>query len=65
MFDVYCPECASRRLIFSGQVSGIDNDAAGGIVVHFSCWCGAQGAWRTGSGAGREAVAWKQSTLAG
>lgn len=47
MFDVYCPRCASRRLIFPGQVRGIVNDDQG-IAVAYECWCGELGLWRTG-----------------
>jgi len=47
MFDIFCPACASRRLIFAGQVRRIRNDVAG-IHVDFQCWCGAAGTWTTG-----------------
>ena len=63
MFDVYCPECDSKRLIFPSDVTGIDN-VGGSIVVHFTCWCGAAGLWRTGQGAPSEAVAWPAGALA-
>ncbi|MGH8969643.1 MAG: hypothetical protein ACRDV1_06800 [Actinomycetes bacterium] len=63
MFDVFCPECSSRRLIFPGQVDRVVNDD-GGIVVHFSCWCGAPGAWRTGRRAGHDALTWARPALA-
>jgi hypothetical protein len=57
MFDVYCPECDSRRLIFPSQVVGIHNDDAG-MAVLFTCWCGATGVWRTGSRSSHDHVAW-------
>jgi hypothetical protein len=47
MFDVFCPRCASRRLIFPGQVRGLVNDDRG-IAVAYQCWCGELGIWRTG-----------------
>ena len=50
VFDIYCPRCKSRRLIFAGQVRGITN-ASDGIHVAFECWCGGTGTWRTGSAA--------------
>jgi hypothetical protein len=50
VFDIYCPRCKSRRLIFAGQVRGITN-ASDGIHVAFECWCGGTGTWRTGRAA--------------
>jgi hypothetical protein len=50
MFDVYCPRCESRRLIFTGQIRGIVNDEHG-IAVAYECWCGELGVWRTGRAA--------------
>ena len=64
MFDVYCPECRGRKLIFPEQVTRIDNDEAG-ILVSFTCWCGAPGAWRTGASARDESVSWAAPALAG
>jgi hypothetical protein len=63
MFDVYCKECASQKLIFPHQVTSIDNDSDG-IAVRFACWCGALGTWRTGATARRETVAWEEPALA-
>ncbi|MGA8256159.1 MAG: hypothetical protein WB767_06240 [Nocardioides sp.] len=40
MFTHTCSACESRKLIFPSQISGIDNTAEG-IVVNFTCWCGA------------------------
>jgi hypothetical protein len=59
MFDIYCPRCVSRRLIFPSQVVGIDNDGTG-IAVRFECWCGATGTWNAGS----HHVAWHTAPLA-
>jgi hypothetical protein len=59
MFDLYCPRCASRRLIFPSQITGVDNDTVG-IVVHFECWCGTAGAWN----ADTARVSWPAEPLA-
>lgn len=50
MFDVHCAACGKRRLVFAGQVLGIDNGPHG-MTVTYRCWCGATGALRTGRGA--------------
>lgn len=49
MFDVHCAACGKRRLVFAGQVLGIDNGPHG-MTVTYRCWCGATGALRTGRG---------------
>lgn len=41
MFDHKCTACAKRQLIFPSQVTSLTN-AAHGIVVRFTCWCGAE-----------------------
>jgi hypothetical protein len=64
MFDVYCPECSKTQLIFPSHITTISNDD-GAIVVHFTCWCGAPGVWRTGSSVARERVTWRQPALVG
>ena len=50
MFDIHCNECQKRQLIFPSQISRLVNDDEG-IVVFYTCWCGAAGAWRTGAAA--------------
>ena len=50
MFDVHCAACDRRRLVFAGQVLGIENGEHG-MTVTYRCWCGATGALRTGRGA--------------
>jgi hypothetical protein len=44
MFDIYCPRCAGRRLIFPSQIVRLHNGPAG-IVIHYRCWCGTVDAW--------------------
>ncbi|GAW50257.1 uncharacterized protein PD653_0374 [Nocardioides sp. PD653] len=50
MFDHYCTACAKRQLIFSSQVSSLTNTDQG-IVVAFTCWCGADQTMVTGRAA--------------
>jgi hypothetical protein len=47
MFDHTCTACAKRQLIFPSQVTGMTNSAAG-ILVRFTCWCGADQTMVTG-----------------
>ena len=47
MFDHECTSCGKRQLIFPTQVTSVTNVDAG-IVVRFSCWCGADQTWVTG-----------------
>lgn len=47
MFDVNCPACERRQLVFASQVRGITNDERG-IHVAYRCWCGAESTWTTG-----------------
>ncbi len=47
MFDHECTACDKRQLIFPSQVTGVTN-TADGIVVAFTCWCGADQTWVTG-----------------
>ncbi|MGB0102526.1 MAG: hypothetical protein WBP61_19770 [Nocardioides sp.] len=57
MFDHYCTACAKRQLIFPSQVTGMAN-LDHGIVVAFTCWCGADQTMLTGAKAtSREAAA--------
>jgi hypothetical protein len=50
MFDHYCTTCAKRQLIFPSQVSSMTNTDRG-IVVAFTCWCGADQTMVTGRAA--------------
>ncbi len=56
MFTHTCTACESRKLIFPSQISGIDNTAEG-IVVSFTCWCGATQSALTGRRAAERAAA--------
>lgn len=47
MFDAWCPRERSRVLLTSRRIERIVQDG-GRIDVHFRCWCGARGVWRTG-----------------
>jgi len=47
MFDHHCTTCAQRQLIFPSQITGLVNTGAG-IVVRFTCWCGAEQTMLTG-----------------
>ena len=47
MFDHHCSACDKRQLIFPSQVTGLAN-TDDGIVVAFTCWCGAEGHVLTG-----------------
>ena len=47
MFDNECTVCGKRQLIFPSQIAAITN-TDGGIVVSYTCWCGADQAWVTG-----------------
>ena len=47
MFDHNCTACGRRQLIFPSQVASMTN-TADGIVVAFTCWCGADQTWVTG-----------------
>ncbi|WP_243060134.1 hypothetical protein [Nocardioides sp. SR21] len=47
MFDHNCTACAKRQLIFPSQITAMDTTAAG-ILVRFTCWCGADQSMLTG-----------------
>ena len=47
MFDHVCSSCHKRQLVFPSQVTSVVNTDHG-IVVSFTCWCGADQAWLTG-----------------
>jgi hypothetical protein len=51
VFDFDCPSCKRRQLIFPTRITNLVNDDSG-IVVFFTCWCGAPAAIRTGARAG-------------
>ena len=50
MFDHNCTVCEKRQLIFPSQVSSLTNTDHG-IVVAFTCWCGADQTMVTGRAA--------------
>ena len=47
MFDHHCTACDKRRLIFPSQVTSLANTERG-IVLAFTCWCGAEQVTATG-----------------
>jgi hypothetical protein len=47
MFANTCTSCGKRQLIFAGQVTSLVNTERG-IVVSYTCWCGADQNWLTG-----------------
>ena len=59
MFDHHCTACAQRELVFPSQVTGVANTVHG-IVVSFTCACGAHQTLVTG----RKATAASSVTLA-
>ncbi|GAB3200085.1 hypothetical protein GCM10027062_18540 [Nocardioides hungaricus] len=48
MFAHYCTACAKRQLNFSSQITGVVNTDHG-ILVAFTCWCGAEQTMLTGA----------------
>lgn len=50
MFDNHCSVCDKRQLIFPSQVTSVDNTDRG-IVVTYTCWCGAEQTMTTGNAA--------------
>lgn len=50
MFDRVCTACHKRQLIFPSMVTGLANTDHG-IVVTYTCWCGAEQAMLTGRAA--------------
>lgn len=52
MFDHHCTTCAKRQLIFPSQITAMTNTEQG-IVVSFTCWCGAEQTMTTGRAAAR------------
>ena len=47
MFDHLCTACNKRQLIFPSQVTSLVNTDHG-IVMAFTCWCGAEQTMLTG-----------------
>lgn len=52
MFDNHCTACDKRQLIFPSQVTAMSNTDHG-IVVSYTCWCGAEQTMTTGKAARR------------
>lgn len=50
MFDSYCTACNKHQLIFPSQVTSLVNTDHG-IVVTYTCWCGAEQSLTTGRAA--------------
>jgi hypothetical protein len=48
MFDHTCTACEKHRLVFASQVTSVTNTDQG-IAVDYTCWCGAEQTWLTGS----------------
>lgn len=55
MFDHHCTSCHKRQLIFPSQVASMTNTDHG-IVVAFTCWCGAEQTLTTGRAAEKTRV---------
>ena len=47
MFDHHCTACDKRQLIFPSQVTSLVNTDHG-IIMAFTCWCGAEQTLLTG-----------------
>ena len=47
MFAHDCTACHRRQLVFPSQITSLDNTDHG-IVVRFTCWCGAEQVMLTG-----------------
>jgi len=50
MFDNHCSACDKRQLIFPSQVTSMSNTDHG-IVLTYTCWCGADQTMTTGKAA--------------
>jgi hypothetical protein len=48
MFDRHCSACDRTQLIFPSQISSVTNSDHG-ILVSYTCWCGSQQTWLTGT----------------
>jgi hypothetical protein len=55
MFDHRCTSCHKRQLIFPSQIASMTNTDQG-IVVAFTCWCGAEQSLTTGRAAAKARV---------
>ncbi|WP_292677589.1 hypothetical protein [Nocardioides sp.] len=55
MFDHTCTACERRQLIFPSQVTSLVNTEHG-IIVAFTCWCGADQTMLTGKAVSRPVV---------
>lgn len=53
MFDHNCTACDKRQLIFPSQVTSMANTDHG-IVVAFTCWCGADQTMTTGKASAKQ-----------
>ncbi len=53
MFTHVCTACERRQLIFPSQITGMANTDHG-IVLAFTCWCGAEQVELTGKAAPSE-----------
>ncbi len=53
MFDHQCTACEKRQLIFPSMVTAMTNTDHG-ILVSYTCWCGAEQTWLTGARGGVE-----------
>ena len=47
MFAHTCSVCECRQLVFPSQIEAVHNTDHG-IIVRFTCWCGAQQSMLTG-----------------
>ncbi len=63
MFDVYCARHGCRVLLFASDIRAVHN-TPDGIEVHYACYCGHRGVWRTGrTGRRTNARATRQAVL--
>ena len=47
MFAHTCSACECRQLVFPSQIAALQNTDRG-IIVSFTCWCGAEQSMLTG-----------------
>ena len=59
MFVHTCSTCERRQLVFGSQITNLHNTDHG-IVVRFTCWCGAEQVALTG----RKATEQREHTVA-
>lgn len=48
MFDAYCPRHAARVVLGPRRIRRLAISRDGAIEIHFRCYCGHEGVWRTG-----------------